>query len=55
LASEEKNYPYKYKKITKKQITQWLSMASNQKFNIFHDKNEIIYLLCKELLKKSEE
>jgi hypothetical protein len=54
-SNEKNNYPYKYEKLKKEQVVEWLSLASNRKFNIFHDKNEVIYLLCNEILKNWKE
>jgi len=54
-SNEKSNYPYKHRKLEKKQIIEWLRLASNRKFNIFHDKNEVIFLLCHQLLKNWDE
>ena len=36
-------------------VKKWLSDASLGKLNIFHDRNKIIILLCRELLKSWDE
>jgi len=36
--------------VTKDEVQEWLQKASRDELNIFHDRNEIIVLLCKALL-----
>jgi hypothetical protein len=46
------NYNIDEKKpLTRKLVEEWLKKASLRELNIFYDRNKIIIILCKELLK----
>jgi hypothetical protein len=42
------------KNLTEEQIKEWLSKANLNKLNVFYDRNRIIVILCKALLKAWE-
>ena len=43
--------PVPDEELTKEKVEQWLKAASVGELNIFHDRNKIIVLLCRQLLK----
>jgi len=46
---------YSPRDLTKEEVEDWLSKASCSEFNIYHNTNEIITLLCRQLLKEWNE
>ena len=43
--------PIEDREVSDEEIEDWLHRASVGKLNIFHDRNEIIVLLCRELIR----
>ncbi len=46
---------YSPRDLTKEEVEDWLSKASCSEFNIYYNTNEIITLLCRQLLKEWDE
>ena len=44
--------PYVLRELTKEEVEVWLEKARCRELNIFDDKNEIITLLCNQLLEE---
>tara|TARA_B100000900_G_scaffold245035_1_gene208358 strand:+ start:336 stop:503 length:168 start_codon:yes stop_codon:yes gene_type:complete len=47
--------PVEDRDLSDEEIKDWLYNASVGKLNIFHDRNEIIILLCREVLRTRKE
>lgn len=43
--------PIEDREVSDEEIEDWLHRASVGKLNIFHDRNEIIVLLCREVIR----
>jgi len=46
--------PVEDRELSDEEIKQWLRKASVGELNIFHDRNKIIVLLCREVLRLRE-
>lgn len=40
------------REVTTEDVEEWISLASQSKLNIFHDRNAIIVWLCRALIKE---
>jgi len=47
--------PVEDRELSEEEVEDWLHRASVGELNIFHDRNEIIILLCREVLRGRKE
>ena len=54
LMWEDPKQVHKVDKLDRETIRKWLSMSSLSEFNVWHDTNEIIKMLCREILRRMD-